>query len=62
MLQSNLIGRQFNTEFGKTKYTIVAVYLHSGTVWVVGESDGADGSCPNKGRLIERRIGEVTLI
>jgi hypothetical protein len=71
MLHTNLIGRQFRTEFGKAKYTIVAVYVNGGVLWMVGECNGecngADNSYQHadntpKGRLIGRRVGEVTLI
>ena len=62
MLKTNLIGRQFRTEFGKTKYTIVAVHVNSGQLFLVGESAGGDENCAQKGRLIERGVQEVTLI
>jgi hypothetical protein len=54
MLQTNLIGRQFETNISSTRYTVVAVYITSGNLVIVGEND--------KGQLIQQNPGQVTLI
>lgn len=53
MLVTNLIGRQFTGNMSKTVYTVVAVYLESGRLWILGESD--------LGRLVSFSFGEITL-
>ena len=54
MLQTNLIGQQFEASLDGGRYTIVAVYVTDGNLILVGASD--------TGRLIEQLIAHVTLI
>ena len=54
MLQTNLIGKQFETYLGDARYTVVAVYITGGNLMIVGAND--------KGRLIQQNPAQVSLI
>jgi len=57
MLQTNLLGRQFNRENAigpKKVYTLVAAFVSNGRLELIGEDD--------EGRLYSSSIAEVKLI
>lgn len=54
MVQTNLLGRKFTSNIEKTKYTVVAVYVNSGTLYLLGEND--------RGVLIVFNSSTVSLI
>jgi len=54
MLQTNLIGRYFIGNMEKVKYRVVAVYMVSSILYIVGENE--------RGTLIAFNVSQVQLI
>lgn len=54
MLQTNLLGRYFKSNFTKTNFRVVAVYIHSQLLYVIGEDE--------KGNLSKFNFDDMTLM